>query len=96
MTSILASRVVTRLLAIDVGTPAQPPGTGKITTLFQWAGWGVTAACAFGVFIVAGMMAIRHRRGEEGGEHLGRLGWVGLAAILGTAVGPIINALTGG
>lgn len=81
--------------AISVGTPAQPPGTQKITTLLQWAAWGVSIACVLGVFVIAGMLALRHHRGEGGGENLGKLGFVFLAAILGAAAGPMVTAVTG-
>jgi len=37
-------------------------------------------------------MALRHRRGEAG-ESLSSLGWVLGACVLGSAAGPIANAL---
>jgi len=75
--------------------PAQPPGTGAITTVLTWAAWAVSICCIIGVFAAAGTMAIAHHRGSGGSEHMGRLGFVLIAAVLGTAAGPIINALMG-
>jgi len=48
----------------------------------------------FGVLAVAAGMAVKHRRGEDGSEQLGRLGWVLGAVVLGSAAGPLVNALT--
>ena len=72
--------------------PAQPPGTQNLQTILNYAGWTVTTLCAAGFLAVAGTMALQHRRGE-GGEHVGKLGLVMAAAVLGTAAGPIISAL---
>lgn len=72
----------------------QPPGTGAFTHVFGWAMWGLSAAIFIGLLLVAGRMALRHRRGEEG-EGLGSLGLVLTAAVIGGAAGPIVNALLG-
>lgn len=71
----------------------QPPGTEGLTTMLGWGGWAVSFVCVAGILIVAAMMALKHRRGEGGGEAMGALGWVLGACVLGSAAGPIANAL---
>ena len=71
----------------------QPPGTEGLTTMLGWGGWLVSFVCVAGILIVAAMMALKHRRGEGGGEALGSLGWVLGACVLGSAAGPIASAL---
>jgi len=71
----------------------QPPGTQGLTTMLGWGGWGVSFVCVAGILVVAGMMALKHRRGEGGGEAMGSLGWVLGACVLGSAAGPVANAL---
>ena len=71
----------------------QPPGTEGLTTMLSWGGWGVSFVCVAGILVVAAMMALKHRRGEGGGEAMGSLGWVLGACVLGSAAGPIASAL---
>lgn len=71
----------------------QPPGTQGLSTMLGWGGWLVSFVCVAGILVVAAMMAIKHRRGEGGGEAMGSLGWVLGACVLGSAAGPIANAL---
>lgn len=71
----------------------QPPGTQGLITMLSWGGWLVSFVCVAGLLIVAAMMALKHRRGEGGGEAMASLGWVLGACVLGSAVGPIANAL---
>lgn len=71
----------------------QPPGTQGLTTMLGWGGWGVSFVCVAGILVVAAMMALKHRRGEGGGEAMGALGWVLGACVLGSAAGPIASAL---
>jgi uncharacterized membrane protein HdeD (DUF308 family) len=71
----------------------QPPGTEGLTTMLGWGGWLVSFVCVAGILIVAAMMALKHRRGEGGGEAMGALGWVLGACVLGSAAGPLANAL---
>jgi hypothetical protein len=90
-------------LSLLLATPAQaaaptpgqvqPPGTEGLTTMLGWGGWLVSFVCVAGILIVAAMMALKHRRGEGGGEAMGALGWVLGACVLGSAAGPIANAL---
>jgi hypothetical protein len=70
----------------------QPPGTAGLLTMLSWASWIVSFLCVVGVLLVAGTMAVRHNRGE-GGESLGRLGWVLGACVLGSGAGAIAGAL---
>ena len=70
----------------------QPPGTAGLLTMLSWASWIVSFLCVVGVLLVAGTMAVRHHRGE-GGESLGRLGWVLGACVLGSGSGAIAGAL---
>ena len=71
---------------------AQPPGTAGLTTMLSWGAWTVAFLCTVGVLLVAGTMAVKHRRGE-GGESLGALGWVLGGCVLGAASGSIAGAL---
>ncbi len=73
-------------------TGQQPPGTNGLTTVLNWTFWGVTFLCVVGVLMVAGAMAVAHRRGE-GGEHLAKLGWVMGACVLGAAGAQLVNTL---
>jgi hypothetical protein len=74
-------------------TPVQPPGVEQLATLLNWLSWSVSVACIAGVLVVAGLMALAHRRGGDGSESFGRLGLVLAAAVLGSAAGPVVNAL---
>lgn len=84
-----------RPAAADAPTPGQvqPPGTEGLLTMLGWGSWLVSFACVCGLLTVAGMMALKHRRGDGGGEALGSLGWVLGACVLGSAAGPLANAL---
>lgn len=84
----------TLVLAAEINPPGsvQPPGTEGLLTVLGWLAWVVTLAAIGGVFLVAGKMAVSHRRGE-GSEAVGQLGWVLGAAVLIGAAGPVVNAL---
>ncbi len=71
----------------------QPPGTQGLTTMLGWGGWLVSFVCVAGLLVVAAMMALKHRRGEGGGEAMGSLGWVLGACVLGSTAGPLASAL---
>lgn len=88
--TVLAAAV--RLAQIPQPTGIQPPGTEGLSTILGWVAWGVTFVCVVGVFLVAGKMAISHRRGE-GGESVGQLGWVMGACILGASATSLVNVL---
>lgn len=76
-----------------VPTPVQPPGTEALSTLLNWLSWSVSFACVVGALAVAAVMAVRHRRGEDGSEAFGKLGLVLVAAIVGAAAAPLVNAV---
>ena len=83
---------------VPTGGPPEPiPGTAaeKVSTLLSWAAWVVAALCVAGIMIVAGRMAVMHRRGE-GGEHASGLAWVAGACILVGSAGAIVGALFSG
>lgn len=82
------------------GDPAFNPSTDgfpdavkqKLDQLLGWTRVVVTALCVAGLFMVAGKMALNHRRGE-GGEHAAGLAWVAASClIIGTAT-QIVGAL---
>jgi hypothetical protein len=77
------------------GQGKEPPSsvTAKLKTLMDWVAWVVTAICVVGIFIVAGRMALMHRRGE-GGEHAAGLAWVATACILVGSASAIVGSLT--
>lgn len=75
--------------------PVQPPGTGGFTTVISWAKWIGFALAGVAIVIVAIGMLFGGRRGE-GGEHVGKLGWIlGAVILIGGGVG-IVSALMGG
>lgn len=82
------------LLLADVPNPdaTQPPGTEGFNTILGWLKWGGLAACVAGIIIAGAMMAIQHRRGE-GGESLGKVGWVLVAVIVISAGASLIGFL---
>lgn len=64
-----------------------PPGSDKILKVLDWGLWVAIAIAVGGVLVVAGKMAINHRRGEAG-EHASGLAWVLVGCILmGSASG---------
>ncbi len=77
---------------VPVPTGVQPPGTEGLLTVLNWTSWIVTVACVFGVLVVAGMMAISHRRGQ-GSEAIGNLGWVMGACVLVASASQLVNVL---
>jgi hypothetical protein len=80
------------LAAIPTPTAVQPPGTEGLLTVLNWVTWIVTAACVFGVLVVAGMMAVSHRRGQ-GSEAVGNLGWVMGGCVLAASASQLVNVL---
>jgi hypothetical protein len=87
----LAAAVTVLAAPPDPGQGTPPPGSGGITTMLGWVAWVVFALCVVGVLIVAGTMAVAHRRGS-GGEHASSLGWVlGACIVAGSA-----SAIVGG
>lgn len=78
--------------AITVNNTA-PPGTGGFQTVLNWVGWGVTVAGVAGLMAVGTKMAVSHKRGEDGGEDVAKLGKICMGLIVAVAAGPIVNAL---
>lgn len=98
--TVLCAAAATPLVAATPASAAaptpgqqQPPGTQGLTTMLGWGGWLVSFVCVAGLLVVAAMMALKHRRGEGGGEAMGSLGWVLGACVLGSAAGPLASAL---
>ena len=77
---------------LDPGQGVPPPGAEGIATIIQWVAWTVLAVCVVGVLLVAGRMAVAHRRGE-GGQYVGELGLVLAAAVLVGSASALIAAL---
>ena len=93
LTTLWLSVAAPAMAAAPTPGQVQPPGTEGLTTMLGWGGWLVSFVCVAGIQIVAAMMALKHRRGEGGGEAMGALGWVLGACVLGSAAGPIASAL---
>lgn len=98
MHSLTLAHEVARVLGGDPYNPGSgkaPPHTvlTKLHTLMDWVAYIVTSLCVVGIIIVAGRMAIMHRRGE-GGEHAAGLAWVAAACILVGSASAIVGALT--
>ena len=70
----------------------QPPGTDGLITILDWGFWVVSLIGVGGLLGVAGIMMLRHNRGQ-GGESMGSLGWVLGGCVLATAAGPMGNVL---
>lgn len=76
----------------DPGQGSAPPGADKLEKVLQWLAWCVFALCVAGILIVAGRMAVQHRRGE-GGEHVTGLAWVAVACVLAGSASAVVGAL---
>lgn len=76
---------------VPVPVATAPPGADKIDKVLGWGLWVAIAVAVGGVLVVAGKMAISHRRGE-GGEHASGLGWVLVACILMGSASGIVKA----
>jgi hypothetical protein len=82
-------------LAMAIPNPGQgekPPGAEKLELMLKWVAWVVFGLCVAGILIVAGRMAISHRRGE-GGEHASGLAWVAAACILAGSASALVGML---
>lgn len=68
-------------------SPVQPPGTDGLITVMGWIKWIGYIVAVIGIIVAAIMMFVSSRRGE-GGEHMGRLGWIfGGIILIGCASG---------
>lgn len=90
----LSSRLPSVLAAPPKPANNTPPGqtVRNLEKILGWASWTVSALCVAGILIVAGRMAIMHRRGE-GGEHASGLAWVMTAMILAGSASAIVGAI---
>jgi len=88
----LSGSVLVRLGGIPNPSAVQPPGTAGLYTILNWAAWIVTLLCVLGVLLVAGKMAVAHRRGE-GSEAVASLGWVLGGCVLAASSAQIVNVL---
>lgn len=92
------SRVLPHLLPaedIPKPTPKAPPGGVKddFQTLMNWGSWIVMAICGIAVLTCAGRMAMAHKSGADGGQHLVGLIWIIVAAILVGSGAAAINQI---
>lgn len=77
---------------IPQGTPEKPPGFGdSMGTLMNWGSWIVMAICGIAVLVCAGRMAMAHKSGADGGQHLVGLIWIIVAAVLAGSGAAIVN-----
>lgn len=77
------------------GGGVAPPGAEKFTLVLSWGAWVAVACCVAGVLVIAGMMAIRHRRGDGGAEAASGLTWVLFACVLIGSASALVGALVG-
>ncbi|MGW0663533.1 hypothetical protein [Streptodolium elevatio] len=63
------------------------------TTLLSWGSWIVMAICGIAILACAGRMAMAHKSGADGGQHLMGLVWIVVAAILVGSGAAAINAI---
>lgn len=92
----ITSAINAALLAPGPFDPNTDDVPNEVVTVYNrllgFVSWTVTGLCVAGILIVAGRMAVAHRRGE-GGEHATGLAWVGGACLLVGTATPIIAAL---
>jgi hypothetical protein len=85
--------IIVHYLAIpDPGQGVAPPGADRLLRGLQWVAWSVFGLCVAGELMVAGKMAISHRRGE-GGEHAAGLAWVAGACVLAGSASAFVGGL---
>jgi hypothetical protein len=87
------------ILAVDVlaavpnpGQGTAPPGSQGLLTILGWAAWCVFGVIVAGLLIVAGRMALAHRRGE-GAEVSGGIVLVLAAAVIAGSASAIVGAV---
>jgi len=76
----------------DPGQGTAPPGSGGLLTILGWGAWCVFAVIVGGVLMVAGRMAMAHRRGE-GVEVSGGLVLTLAAAVIAGSAAAIVGAV---
>lgn len=62
----LASQVAVNLADVPNPAPAQPPGTGGITTIMSWVKWIGFIVCAIALVSALIIYAIQSHRGDGG------------------------------
>ncbi|WP_436787973.1 hypothetical protein [Yinghuangia sp. YIM S10712] len=69
---------------LEDGVPRKPPGGigDGVTKLLDWSTWIVMMICGIAVLVAAARMAMAHKSGAEGGQHVIGLAWIIAAAIL--------------
>ncbi|MFD0746236.1 hypothetical protein ACFQ1L_33600 [Phytohabitans flavus] len=81
-------------LHVGVPRPQSPSAPEElaesVVTALNLLAWAGTAAGVIGVLVTGTVMAISQRRGD-GGEHMGRLGWVMAGCVLVASAGPIVS-----
>ncbi|UGQ09017.1 hypothetical protein LO772_18785 [Yinghuangia sp. ASG 101] len=83
---------------IPEGNPDKPPGRiGEgVNTLMNWGSWIVMAVCGLAVLVAAGRMAMAHKSGADGGQHIVGLAWIVVAATLAGSGAAIVNTFIDG
>lgn len=78
---------------IEGGTPEAPPGkiAAGMGQLLSWGTWIVLAVCGIAVLVAAGRMAMAHKSGAEGGQHVVGLAWIVVAALLAGSAAALVN-----
>jgi hypothetical protein len=74
------------------GQGSAPPGSGGVMKILGWCAWIVFGAIVAGVLMVAGRMALAHRRGE-GVEVSGGLVMTLAAAIIAGSASALVGAV---
>ncbi len=101
------SSILNRLAAVshyiqkggaDIPNVKPEAPNGKLKTGFEtilgWGSWIVMGICALAIFMCAARMAMAHKSGSDGGQHLMGLIWIVVAAILVGSGAAAINAVT--
>lgn len=71
--------------------PTMPPGMEKILDVIGWIKWCALAATIVGVMIAGAMVAIGNSRGGGASEHLPKVLWAILGALIITGATTIIE-----
>ena len=85
-----AMRALSALLPLLDVTPTPPPGADSLLRVVTYVAFIDAILCALGLMIVAGVMAVKNRRGE-GMEAASSLGWVVAAMIISGSAGAIVG-----
>lgn len=83
-----ASHLVTELPNPE---PQAPPGMDNFKLILGWIKWGALVACIVGVMIAGAMVAIGNSRGGGASEHLPKVLWAILGALIISASTWLIN-----